>query len=160
LPSDFKHSFKRPYFFYNDTRNVPHWDLFFNVITSQESIRLTPSVPNMRGGIWSQIPNPHSAWQVSAVIGFKVPDPPTVFDCSQVEFSFTAYGRNYIGGEGLALWYTKERGDAGDVLGFRDYWNGLGVLCDTADFNANTKSVGRWYREYFPAVCHLHAGAI
>lgn len=38
-----------------------------------------------------------------------------------------------MGGDGFAIWYTKEKMEQGEVLGMRDGWTGLGVLFDTSD---------------------------
>lgn len=109
----FKHSFKKPFFLYNTSHEIPHWEIFGSVLATPDFQRLTSSVPLQKGAIWSRLPNPHKAWQA--------------------EVAFQVSGRAYMGGDGLAFWYTKERGHAGDVLGNQDAWHGLGILFDTSD---------------------------
>jgi len=86
-----------------------------DVLLSQDYLRLAPSLQNKAGSIWTQNFNPHKEWQV--------------------EFSFRVSGRGYSGGEGLAFWYTKERGIAGDIYGSKDAWTGLAVFFDTSDMH-------------------------
>ncbi|RUS25177.1 concanavalin A-like lectin/glucanase domain-containing protein, partial [Jimgerdemannia flammicorona] len=83
-------------------------------------IRLSPSVPGLRGAIWSTIPNPHPEWEV--------------------EFSIRVTGTHVGGGRGMAFWYTKDRNVVGPVLGNHDLWDGLGVLLDSA---GTSQQVGR-----------------
>lgn len=55
----------------------------------------------------------------------------------EVEFSFHIYGRNPVGGNGLAFWYTKNQVKLGNVFGANDHWNGLGLFFDTYDPTGN-----------------------
>lgn len=56
------------------------------------------------------------------------------FDWWMVEMVFRVSGRSRIGADGLAFWFTKEKGDyKGDVFGSSDKWNGLGLLFDSFD---------------------------
>ena len=47
-----------------------------------------------------------------------------------IHFAVHGQGKTLFG-DGFAVWYTKERGEAGPVLGNRDYFTGLGVFLDT-----------------------------
>lgn len=76
-------------------------------------VRLSPSVPGLKGSVWRQAPNEYKEWEV--------------------EFQFKAFGQGHLGGKGLAFWYTKERAIEGNVFGSKDQWTGLGVFMDTAD---------------------------
>ncbi|KAJ3168949.1 hypothetical protein HDU88_001276 [Geranomyces variabilis] len=109
---DYRQTFKKPFHMY-DEQKIPFFEEQGNVIMSPDYVRLTPSVPDSRGLIWSTRPNPHAEWQV--------------------EFSFTAYGRGYMGGEGLAFWYTKDKGTLGPFFGAGDKWEGLAIAFDTGD---------------------------
>jgi hypothetical protein len=40
---------------------------------------------------------------------------------------------NRIGADGMALWYVKDRAQAGPVYGGPDKWEGLGIFFDTFD---------------------------
>ncbi|RUS14309.1 concanavalin A-like lectin/glucanase domain-containing protein [Endogone sp. FLAS-F59071] len=80
-------------------------------LKAPDSIRLAPSIPGMRGSIWSTIPNPHPEWEVI--------------------FSIKITGTHVGGGRGIAFWYTKERARIGPVFGNADGWDGVGVLLDS-----------------------------
>jgi mannose-binding lectin 1 len=85
------------------------------------SIRLTPDSPNKQGGVWANIPNPHSEWQIV--------------------FGFSAAGLNAVGGDGIAFWYVREPLRSGPVFGYQDRWNGLGVFLDTFDDDRKVKAL-------------------
>ncbi|KAF9109515.1 hypothetical protein BGX27_007544 [Mortierella sp. AM989] len=104
---DYKSSLKKP-FLYND--EIPYWTKH----GTSDFVRLAPSVPGLKGSVWKSSPNEYKEWEV--------------------EFSFKAFGQGYVGGRGLAFWYTEERAvDSGPVFGAKDKWNGLGVFMDTSD---------------------------
>lgn len=86
---------------------------FIDIFKADDFIRLSPSVPNTKGFIWSEIPNPYEAWEV--------------------EVAFKVTGNNMHGGRGLAFWYTKDREETGPVFGSKDQWDGLGVWLDSAN---------------------------
>ncbi|KXS12435.1 concanavalin A-like lectin/glucanase [Gonapodya prolifera JEL478] len=118
-PSDFKLSFKRPLYLYNNTRKIPHWETSMNAIPTHDYVRVAPSIPNTKGAVWSELQNNHSDWQV--------------------ELALSIFGRSYVGGEGLALWYTKERGAGGPAMGSREWWHGVGIIFDTADVHSEPR---------------------
>ncbi|CAG8567727.1 9580_t:CDS:2 [Cetraspora pellucida] len=107
---DYKHTFKQPYY-YNDT--VPFFDTYGNALLAPEFIRLAPSVPKHSGSIWAQLPNPHKEWEV--------------------EFTFRISGNYFLGGRGMAFWYTKEQSKEGSLFGCSDKWDGLAIFFETAD---------------------------
>lgn len=47
-----------------------------------------------------------------------------------IHFAVHGQGKSLFG-DGFAVWYTKERGQSGPVLGNRDYFTGLAVFLDT-----------------------------
>jgi mannose-binding lectin 1 len=58
----------------------------------------------------------------------------TSFDWWEVDIAFRVSGRGRIGADGLAFWFTTEKGDYnGEVFGSSDRWNGLGVIFDSFD---------------------------
>lgn len=87
--------------------------LKIDVLKSDDFIRLSPSVPNTKGFIWSDIPNPYEAWEV--------------------EVAFRVSGNSMHGGRGLAFWYAKENHQPGPVFGAKDQWDGLSVWLDSAN---------------------------
>ncbi|RKP24729.1 legume-like lectin, partial [Syncephalis pseudoplumigaleata] len=120
---DWKQTFKQPYFFKEE--GIPYFEYFGNTLPSQEFIRLSPSLHGMKGAIWAKEPNQHEEWIV--------------------EFSVNVFGRHLHGGDGLAFWYAKDRGQLGPVYGSKDSWEGLMVALDTydkRDARANTFVLG------------------
>ncbi len=47
-----------------------------------------------------------------------------------LHFKVHGLGKNLFG-DGFAVWYTKEHGELGPVLGNRDFFTGLGLFFDT-----------------------------
>ncbi|KAI8877898.1 hypothetical protein K501DRAFT_37597 [Backusella circina FSU 941] len=107
---DYKLAFKKPYY-YNDS--VPFWETGGDVIKADDFIRLSLSVPNSKGYIWSKIPNPHEEWET--------------------EIHFRVSGSHLHGGRGMAFWYAKEPMVEGPVFGSKDKWDGLSVWLDSAN---------------------------
>ncbi|KAF9205008.1 hypothetical protein BGZ49_004585 [Haplosporangium sp. Z 27] len=107
---DYKQSMKKP-FMYNGA--IPFWSHHGNSFVAQDFIRLAPSVPRLHGSVWRSNPNEYKEWEV--------------------EFSFKAHGQSFVGGKGLAFWYTEERATEGNLFGNKERWNGLGVFMDTSD---------------------------
>ncbi|KAG0162672.1 hypothetical protein DFQ30_001540 [Apophysomyces sp. BC1015] len=112
---DYKLTFKKP-FYYNGT--VPYWSLGGDIIKSEDFVRLSPSVPNTKGWIWSDIPNPYDEWEV--------------------EISFMVSGSYLHSGRGLAFWYTKENKVDGPIFGSKDKWDGLSIWLDSANPKTHT----------------------
>ncbi|XP_037956410.1 protein ERGIC-53 [Teleopsis dalmanni] len=110
---EYKYSFKPPYLAQKDG-TVPFWEYGGNAIASAESVRVAPSLRSQKGAIWTKAP--------------------TNFDWWEVEIVFRITGRGRIGADGLAFWYTTQKGDYnGEVYGSSDRWNGLGVFFDSFD---------------------------
>ncbi|KAI9202588.1 legume-like lectin family-domain-containing protein [Polychytrium aggregatum] len=124
---DYKQTFKKPYYLYNDNHTIPYWNTHGNALLGPSYIRLSPSVPSTLGAIWSSVPNPHKEWEV--IISFRVS------------------GRDYLGGDGFAFWYTQEHDEMGPVYGSRDYWHGIGIVFDTSDQKEN---------RYIPLIYGIH----
>ena len=50
----------------------------------------------------------------------------------EVLLHFAVHGQaKHLFGDGFAVWYTKERGQLGPVMGNRDFFTGLGIIFDT-----------------------------
>ncbi|ALC43458.1 ergic53 [Drosophila busckii] len=110
---EYKYSFKPPYLAQKDG-TVPFWEYGGNAIASAESVRVAPSLRSQKGAIWTKSQ--------------------TSFDWWDVEIVFRVTGRGRIGADGLAFWYTTEKGDYnGPVFGSSDRWNGLGIMFDSFD---------------------------
>ncbi|XP_028155638.1 protein ERGIC-53 [Diabrotica virgifera virgifera] len=110
---EYKYSFKPPYLAQKDG-SVPFWEYAGNAIASSENVRLAPSLRSQKGAIWTK--NPIN------------------FDWWDVDISFRVTGRGRIGADGLAFWYTQNKGSVtGEVFGSSDQWVGLGLFFDSFD---------------------------
>ncbi|XP_044738350.1 protein ERGIC-53 isoform X2 [Chrysoperla carnea] len=110
---EYKYSFKPPYLAQKDG-TVPFWEYGGYTIASAENVRIVPSLKSQKGAIWTV--------------------QPTNFDWWEVEIVFRITGRGRIGADGLAFWYTSNKGAyGGDVFGSSDKWNGLGIFFDSFD---------------------------
>ncbi|KAL1501520.1 hypothetical protein ABEB36_006826 [Hypothenemus hampei] len=88
--------------------------IFNDAIASSENVRLAPSLKSQKGAIWTR--NPLS------------------FDNWEADIAFRISGRGRIGADGMAFWYTQNKGSYdGDVFGSSDRWNGLGIFFDSFD---------------------------
>ncbi|XP_012275732.1 protein ERGIC-53 [Orussus abietinus] len=110
---EYKFSFKPPYLAQKDG-SVPFWEYGGNAIASSENVRVAPSLRSQKGAIWTK--------------------EKTNFDWWEVDLVFRVTGRGRIGADGLAFWYTENKGDYdGTVFGSSDRWNGLGIFFDSFD---------------------------
>uniref|UniRef100_A0A673WF95 Lectin, mannose-binding 2-like b n=1 Tax=Salmo trutta TaxID=8032 RepID=A0A673WF95_SALTR len=90
-----------------------HWDLMGNAIITTEHVRLTPDLQSRQGAVWSRVPCYLRDWEL------------------QVHFKIHGQGKKNLNGDGMALWYTKERMQTGPVFGNMNLFTGLGVFLDT-----------------------------
>lgn len=90
-----------------------HWDLMGNAMITTEHVRLTPDLQSRQGAVWSRIPCYLRDWEL------------------QVHFKIHGQGKKNLNGDGLALWFTKERMQIGPVFGNMNLFTGLGVFVDT-----------------------------
>lgn len=117
----YKYSFKYPY---NGVAH--HFQTSGDVSFSEKFVRLSSSLPNSRGLIYS--------------------DQSVNFKDWMVDFSFKASGRGFLGGDGLAFWlidsFSLVEGHAikDSFAGQNSQFKGLGILFDTADPGINRKN--------------------
>ncbi|KAL7746202.1 hypothetical protein RI367_008459 [Sorochytrium milnesiophthora] len=104
---DYKMSFKKPYYFNNETDTLPHFQIAGNYI------RLAPSVPFQAGLVNADTATSYKEWEV--------------------EIQMLVYGRSIVGSNGFAFWYTKDKQQLGHIVGGADQWTGLGILFETND---------------------------
>uniref|UniRef100_A0A182ISM2 Uncharacterized protein n=1 Tax=Anopheles atroparvus TaxID=41427 RepID=A0A182ISM2_ANOAO len=110
---EYKYSFKPPYLAQKDG-TVPFWEYGGHAIASSENVRIAPSLRSQKGAIWTK--------------------QKTNFDWWEVEIVFRVSGRGRVGADGLAFWYTTDKGSyVGDVFGSSDRWQGLGIFFDSFD---------------------------
>merc|ERR1711881_631954 len=109
---EYKLSFKGPHLT-NKQGNVPFWTHYGSAIPSDEQVRITPSLKDQRGGLWSKTKSTNEFWEVEVFIRVS--------------------GRGRVGGDGVAVWFTEELGKPGPVFGSSDKWKGMGLFFDSFD---------------------------
>ncbi|XKL59843.1 hypothetical protein PGB90_000859 [Kerria lacca] len=105
-----EHSLLKPY--HGTRMTIPHWDFLGSTIVSNNYIRLTSDDQSKIGAIWNTVPCSTRHWEL------------------QVQFKVHGKGKDLFG-DGLAIWYTRDRMIPGPVFGSADYFYGLAVLIDT-----------------------------
>ncbi|KAL2100417.1 hypothetical protein ACEWY4_004811 [Coilia grayii] len=90
-----------------------HWELMGDAMVTIDQVRLTPDVQSKQGAVWSRLPCHLKDWEL------------------QVHFKIHGQGKKNLNGDGLAIWYTKDRMESGPVFGNKDNFTGLGVFVDT-----------------------------
>ncbi|XP_059735318.1 protein ERGIC-53-like isoform X2 [Bos taurus] len=91
---------------------IPFWSHHGDAIPGLEEVRLAPSMRNRSGAVWSTNPVLFPAWEV------------------EIQMRVTGPGR--WGAQGMAVWYTRGRGQVGPVLGEPDLGDGIGILFDSS----------------------------
>ncbi|XP_011788284.1 PREDICTED: protein ERGIC-53-like [Colobus angolensis palliatus] len=91
---------------------IPFWSHHGDAILGLEEVRLTPSMRNRSGAVWSRASVLFSAWEV------------------EVQMRVTGLGRR--GAQGMVVWYTQGRGHVGSVLGGLASWDGIGIFFDSS----------------------------
>jgi mannose-binding lectin 2 len=81
------------------------------VIRTDKYVRLTGDIGSRAGWVFSRVPLTATNWEI------------------EVEFKISGTGTLY--GDGMAMWLTKQRAQGGNVFGFQDKFDGLGVFIDT-----------------------------
>uniref|UniRef100_UPI00398E6AD2 protein ERGIC-53-like isoform X2 n=1 Tax=Pristiophorus japonicus TaxID=55135 RepID=UPI00398E6AD2 len=109
---EYKYSFKGPHLVLHDG-SIPFWTHHGNALPSSERVRVVPSLRSQSGSVWTKNNVAFENWEI--------------------EVAFRISGRNQIGADGLAIWYTRERGPTGSVFGAVDRWHGVGIFFDTFD---------------------------
>ncbi|XP_007947190.1 protein ERGIC-53-like [Orycteropus afer afer] len=107
---EYKFSFKGPKLALPGA-GIPFWSHHGDAIPGLEEVRLTPSMRNRSGAVWSRASVPFSAWEV------------------ELQMRVTGPGRQ--GAQGMAVWYTRGRGQVGSVLEGLASWDGIRILFDS-----------------------------
>nr|KAF6485206.1 lectin, mannose binding 1 like [Rousettus aegyptiacus] len=94
---------------------IPFWSLHGDAIVGLEEVRLAPSMRNRSGAMWSRARVLFSGWEV------------------ELQMRVTGPGRR--GAQGMAVWYTQDRGQIGSVLGGLTSRDGIGILFDSSAQN-------------------------
>ncbi|CAH2059302.1 unnamed protein product, partial [Iphiclides podalirius] len=105
-----EHSLTKPY--QGSGMSLPYWDFLGSTIVTSNYVRLTPDLQSKSGAIWNTAPCNTRNWEL------------------QVQFKVHGRGKDLFG-DGLALWYVRDRMQSGPVFGSRDYFHGLAIVLDT-----------------------------
>ncbi|XP_054978068.1 VIP36-like protein isoform X3 [Sorex araneus] len=107
-----EHSLSKPYQGVG-TGGSSLWNLMGNAMVMTQYVRLTPDMQSKQGALWNRVPCFLRDWEL------------------QVHFKIHGQGKKNLHGDGLAIWYTKDRMQPGPVFGNMDKFVGLGVFVDT-----------------------------
>lgn len=105
-----EHSLIKPY--QGTGMMVPFWDFSGSTLVTPNLVRITPDQQSKQGSIWNSVPCTVPSWEM------------------QVQFKIHGHGKELFG-DGMAIWYAKERMQPGPVFGNQDYFQGLVVIIDT-----------------------------
>eukprot|EP00062_Callorhinchus_milii_P026641 gi/632988999/ref/XP_007883410.1/ PREDICTED: VIP36-like protein [Callorhinchus milii] len=108
-----EYSLTKPYQGLGASSSGSHWELLGNAMVTTQFVRLTPDLQSRQGAIWNRIPCALRDWEL------------------QVHFKIHGQGKKNLNGDGLGIWYTRDRMQAGPVFGSADQFSGLGVFVDT-----------------------------
>ncbi|XP_066863291.1 VIP36-like protein isoform X8 [Kogia breviceps] len=126
-----EHSLSKPYQGVG-TSSSSLWNLMGNAMVMTQYVRLTPDMQSKQGALWNRLPCFLRDWEL------------------QVHFKIHGQGKKNLHGDGLAIWYTKDRMQPGPVFGNMDKFVGLGVFVDT--YPNEEKQQEAQKRRYSPGV--------
>jgi len=89
------------------------WDFGGNAMITGNHIRLTSEKKSEAGYLWNNARTGFKNWEL------------------HLHFKIKSTKSSQMGGDGLALWYTKDRMEKGGVFGAKNTFVGLGVFLDT-----------------------------
>uniref|UniRef100_A0AAY4ENJ5 L-type lectin-like domain-containing protein n=1 Tax=Denticeps clupeoides TaxID=299321 RepID=A0AAY4ENJ5_9TELE len=103
-----EHSLMKPY------QGVgSQWDFSGSTLVTSQYVRLTPDERSKQGSIWNTVPCFLKDWEM------------------HVQFRVHGLGKKNLHGDGIAIWYTKERLQLGSVFGNQEHFVGLAIFLDT-----------------------------
>ncbi|KJE92484.1 hypothetical protein CAOG_03443 [Capsaspora owczarzaki ATCC 30864] len=108
-----QHSIRPPF---SPTGQIPNWDLSGQAAVAGTLVRLTQLEQSKKGAVWNTVPVEMHNWVVSMVIHVV---------------------GGVVGGDGIAFWYAKNRLPEGNVYGSAEKFDGLAVILDTYDNDAD-----------------------
>lgn len=91
---------------------VPYWDFTGSTIVTKNYVRLTSDDQSLSGSLWNQVPVMSRNWE------------------AHVNFKVHGKGKDLFG-DGLAIWYARDRMVMGPVFGSVDFFSGLAIIVDT-----------------------------
>jgi len=90
-----------------------YWDFGGNAMITGNHVRLTSEKPGENGYLWNNAPTEFKNWEL------------------HLQFRIKSAKSKKMGGDGIALWYTRDRMEKGNVFGAKNTFIGLGVFLDT-----------------------------
>lgn len=117
---EYTQSIRYPYLL-GDNRTIPFYDVFGEVKVTPNGLCLNGPRPEQTGAIWSQRPSTFKEWAAILAISVRGDAPVTST-------------------QGMAFWYTKDRGELGPVFGSKDKWTGFGIFLDSYGHNQQSKN--------------------
>ncbi|KAM4826107.1 protein ERGIC-53-like [Thomomys bottae] len=115
---EYKLSFKGPWLAWPGAE-IPFWSYHGDAIMGPEEVRLAPSLSGQSGAVWSRAASPFPAWEV------------------EVKMRITGPGAQ--GAQGMALWYTRDKGPASAELGEPALGESLGIVLDSTARDAQDR---------------------
>uniref|UniRef100_A0A669EC21 Lectin, mannose-binding 2 n=1 Tax=Oreochromis niloticus TaxID=8128 RepID=A0A669EC21_ORENI len=107
-----EHSLTKPYQGVGSSPSS-QWDFSGSTLVTSSYVRLTPDERSKQGSIWNTVPCYLKDWEM------------------HVQFKIHGSGKKSLHGDGIALWYTKDRLHSGPVFGNQDQFLGLAIFLDT-----------------------------
>lgn len=105
-----EHSLVKPY--QGAGLSLPFWDFLGSTVVTSNYIRLTPDLQSKSGSLWNTKPCASRNWEL------------------QIQFKVFGKGKDLFG-DGMVIWYAKERMIQGPVFGSKDFFHGLAIVLDT-----------------------------
>ncbi|XP_054648302.1 vesicular integral-membrane protein VIP36 isoform X2 [Dunckerocampus dactyliophorus] len=107
-----EHSLMKPYQGVG-TSPSSQWDFSGSTLVTSSYVRLTPDERSKQGSIWNTVPCYLKDWEM------------------HVHFKVHGLGKKNLHGDGIALWYTKDKVHPGPVFSDNALFHGLAVFIDT-----------------------------
>lgn len=117
-----EHSLIKPYQGVGSS-SMPLWDFQGSTMLTSQYVRLTPDERSKEGSIWNHQPCFLKDWEM------------------HVHFKVHGTGKKNLHGDGIALWYTRDRLVSGPVFGSKDNFHGLAIFLDTYPNDETTERV-------------------
>jgi hypothetical protein len=121
---------------------LPFWTMLGDAFANEDFVRLTPDRQSKTGGVWNSQRMSWKSWE--AMIQFNV------------------NGVSQVGADGFAWWLAKEVNVIGDFFGFRERFNGIGVVIDTYDNDGSGQHplVSLFKNDGTKTYAHSHDGGV
>lgn len=115
-----KHSFQPPFLQFGADTEIPYWSYGGSASATENYIRLTPATGSRLGWLWNDEPVQMKDWEVI--------------------LEFDIHNTVSPGADGIAFWYSQRSKKTGVLVGQEEGFEGIGIIFDTYDNNANGDS--------------------